>query len=318
MLVEIKVSVIVPVYNVESYIGRCVDSLILQSLKEVEIILVDDGSTDFSGIICDKYASVDSRITVIHQKNCGLSGARNIGMSVATGKYIMFVDADDWCEIDYCKLPFDVAENNNADLVIFEHTGERTRNTEAKQNVNETDLSRDQAICFVYKNHKGMVWNKLYRKDLVSNIHFIPGRYYEDGPYTAELLQNTNRVIYVDKVLYHVSNRKNSITHLGKAAISNDFFEMTLLTANLLEDGGFIREANWILIENSWIYLLKYGDNTAFAKKCKYNLVHLNEYPEPLSWKRKLLIAILRVSPIIFDIMIFFKGTRIRITDRVH
>ena len=113
------VSVIVPVYNVEEYLRKCIDSIVAQTLKDIEIILVDDGSTDGSGTICDEYASQDKRVRVVHKINGGLSSARNTGIEAASAPFLMFIDSDDWVEPNFCEKPYLAAKNNNADLVLF-------------------------------------------------------------------------------------------------------------------------------------------------------------------------------------------------------
>lgn len=117
---QVKISVVIPVYNVEAYLRECVDSVLAQTLQDYEIILVDDGATDSSGAICDEYARQDARIRVIHQPNGGLSAARNTGLDAATGKYIYFLDSDDYIRQDSLKLLFDLAEQEQADVVFFD------------------------------------------------------------------------------------------------------------------------------------------------------------------------------------------------------
>jgi len=116
-----KISVIVPVYNVEPYLKRCLDSIINQSMKEIEILVIDDGSTDKSGEICNEYAKIDDRIKVTHQKNSGLSHTRNFGLDQAQGKYVMFVDSDDYVEENFCQIPYEIAEKNCVDIVMFRY-----------------------------------------------------------------------------------------------------------------------------------------------------------------------------------------------------
>ena len=113
----IKISVIVPIYNVEKYLKKCLDSIIYQSLKDIEIIMVDDGSTDSCSQICDYYSSLDERIKVVHKENQGLGLARNTGLDIAKGKYVTFIDSDDYISIDYLKKVYNVAEENKADVV---------------------------------------------------------------------------------------------------------------------------------------------------------------------------------------------------------
>ena len=116
-----KVSVIVPIYNIKQYLPRCIDSIRNQTLKDIEIILIDDGSTDGSSEICDQYAAVDPRVRVLHKENEGLSAARNDGIQMARADYIMFVDGDDWVEPEFCELPYRAAVGNNVDAVSFLH-----------------------------------------------------------------------------------------------------------------------------------------------------------------------------------------------------
>ncbi len=113
------VSVIVPVYKVEPYLERCLDSLLNQTLKEIEIIIIDDGSPDRCGQICDAYAARDDQFRVVHQENRGLSAARNVGIEMAQADYLMFVDSDDWVHPDYCRLPYEAAVEHGVELVIF-------------------------------------------------------------------------------------------------------------------------------------------------------------------------------------------------------
>ena len=115
-----EISIIVPIYNVSQYLKECLDSLLAQTFKDIEIILVDDGSTDNSGKIADEYAMIDNRIRVIHQTNQGLSAARNNGINISTSPYVMFVDSDDFVDQHYCEIPYKIIKENNADVVCFE------------------------------------------------------------------------------------------------------------------------------------------------------------------------------------------------------
>ena len=114
-----KISVIIPVYNVEPYLRQCLDSVVNQTYKNLEIIIIDDGSPDNCGAICDEYAAKDKRIQVIHKENCGLSAARNDGLARATGEWIAFVDSDDWCELDLYEKAIACAEKTDPDIVLY-------------------------------------------------------------------------------------------------------------------------------------------------------------------------------------------------------
>lgn len=123
----IKISIIVPLYNVEEYLSKCIETLINQTLKEIEIILIDDGSTDKSSKICDEYAKRDSRIRVIHQKNVGVSQARNNAIQIASGEFVMFVDGDDWIEEQTCEIAYNTAVEKKADALMFDYISESSR-----------------------------------------------------------------------------------------------------------------------------------------------------------------------------------------------
>lgn len=141
------ISIIIPVYNVEKYIGKCIDSLIKQKYDNLEIILIDDGSSDNSGEICDKYAKKDKRIKVIHKKNSGQADSRNIGISKASGKYIGFVDSDDYIDKDYYNRLYKTLVKNNADVVTCKYQNvynDDYRKEEIGNNIRETILDNQE------------------------------------------------------------------------------------------------------------------------------------------------------------------------------
>ena len=204
-----KISIIIPVYNVENYIERCIDSLISQSYINLEIILVDDGSTDKSGEICDRYAVVDNRIKVIHIKNSGRGEARNIGLSQANGQYIGFVDSDDWVEKDLYKYMIENIEETKADISICAYY-ECLDDIKNKNMLYENSFvcTGKAALHYTMSNVIGVywfniaIWNKLYKKAVVENIRFT-GREYEDIMYNAEVIYGARNVSYINKCLYN-------------------------------------------------------------------------------------------------------------------
>lgn len=169
---EPEVSIIVPVYNAEKYLERCIESILGQEFREFELLLIDDGSTDGSGQICDRAAGKDPRVVVIHKENSGVSDARNTGISRARGTYLQFVDSDDWLTRDATKLMVRMAEANGCDMVItdfYRVVGERVSH---KGDIEEDGvLSREEFAAFMMENpadfYYGVLWNKLYRRDLV-------------------------------------------------------------------------------------------------------------------------------------------------------
>ncbi|MDO5549990.1 MAG: glycosyltransferase family 2 protein, partial [Lachnospiraceae bacterium] len=170
------VSIIVPVYNAEKGIGRCIESVLKQEYVDFELILVDDGSKDFSGRICDEYAGKDGRIRVIHQENAGVSAARNLAICQARGKYLQFLDSDDWLTPDATGLLVRAAEENNCDLVIsdfYRVVGERVSH---KGDIEEDGVfGRGEFAAHMMENpadfYYGVLWNKLYRRQLVERYH---------------------------------------------------------------------------------------------------------------------------------------------------
>lgn len=213
----VQISVIIPVYNVEKYIKRCVDSVLRQTHTDLEIILVNDGSTDNSGSICDEYASRDSRVKVIHKANGGLSSARNAGIDIATGDYIGFVDSDDFIDTDMYRILLDAMLENEADISVggyYELSGNKLKlsNDMTKIKVYTADgaieeLLYDRAI----KSHAG---DKLYKKSLFDGIRYPVGKTMEDICTTYKLFERAGKVIYIGNALYYyMTDRAESITN---------------------------------------------------------------------------------------------------------
>lgn len=205
---ENKISVIVPVYNVEIYLHRCVDSIINQTYKNLEIILVNDGSRDGSGEICDDYISRDSRIKVIHKKNEGSSCARNAGLDIATGDYISFVDSDDYINPSMLELMLNKMLEFNLDIV------------EIKQNSNKKKFSSDDsfeiqdrviAIRRIIQNTSFSVWCRLYKSSLINDLRFIPRIIHQDVFYTIDVLNRINKIGYLNSKLYNYNTDNESI-----------------------------------------------------------------------------------------------------------
>ncbi|MCQ2242343.1 glycosyltransferase family 2 protein [Treponema sp.] len=218
------VSIVVPVYNVELYLERCLNSIINQTYKNIEIICVDDGSTDNSGNICDIYKEKDSRIKVIHKENGGLSDARNTGLLNANGKWILYVDSDDYIELDSVeKLTGCVADEEDVDIVVG--SGKRIENGKTMSSYNHTNLqnkkykSRDYILKSI-RNHEffAPTWLNLYKKDylLNSNLIFYKGLIYEDMELLPKLFSKASTVYFLDYQFYNYIVRPGSITTSSK------------------------------------------------------------------------------------------------------
>lgn len=209
------ISVIVPVYNVEAYLDRCVQSIVDQTYRNLEIILVDDGSPDRCGAMCDAWAEKDSRVRVIHKVNGGLSDARNTGLAAATGEYIGFVDSDDYIRADMLGLLLEHLQKNDAQIAacgvaLVDETGTKKGTlTRAGACV----LEKQEAMRAVIEESwlKQPVWNKLYRANAIQDIPFPIGKYHEDVFWTYQAVSRAEKVSVFDAPCYFYTQRENSI-----------------------------------------------------------------------------------------------------------
>lgn len=209
-----KVSIIVPVYNVEKYLRKCLDSLINQTLKEIEIICINDGSTDKSLEILEEYKNRDSRIILLNQENSGQSIARNNGIKKATGEYIGFVDPDDWVDLDYYEKLYNAANTNDTDIAvggIIRVTGIKKKkflNFEKETLTDNTKLKFE--LCDVPE--KSYVWNKIYKTEKLKEIglEFEKGIFYEDCILTPQALFYLGKIVTVPNIYYYYLRRGNS------------------------------------------------------------------------------------------------------------
>lgn len=213
------ISVIVPIYNVEKYICRCVDSILNQTYKNIEIILVDDGSPDNCPKICDEYAAKDSRIRVVHKKNGGLSDARNAGMAVANGEFISFIDGDDYIDCDMLLDLFGCITEDESDIVScgvrwVDEDGKVIINDCADTHtvLNDAEAMKELLLDGLLKQH---VWNKLYRTSVIRNILFEKGKCNEDVFWSYQAIGNSHRISILPKVHYNYIQRSNSIMGVG-------------------------------------------------------------------------------------------------------
>ena len=205
-------SVIIPVYNVEPYLEKCLDSVLKQTYKDMEILIIDDGSTDRSGAISDEYAAQDSRIRVFHTENRGLSAARNLGLDNAVGGYIGFVDSDDWIEPDMYEVLLKKAEETGADIVecgVFKEYPDKTVEHQRPDRV----MYKIEAIrALVNRELSNSVWNKVWVKSCYFNIRFPEGRLYEDVAITYRIFDCVDAICSISECKYHYIQREKSIT----------------------------------------------------------------------------------------------------------
>ena len=211
-----KISVIVPVYNVEKYLHRCVDSILAQTYQNIEIILVDDGSTDNSSLICDEYEKQDSRVKVIHKVNGGLSSARNAGIEAATGDYIGFIDSDDYITEDmylclYSRIKEDCSSIANCMYVRAFDSGE-TIPSKVPHTTDEDILSQDYLEELLLHIGDVSVCTKLFPRKLIGDLRFDVGKSNEDLLFMIQILKNIQGIKFVGKLGYYYYVRENSIT----------------------------------------------------------------------------------------------------------
>ena len=219
-----KVSIIVPVYNVEKYIGKCIVSLKEQTLKDIEIIVVDDGSTDKSISVVEEYIKNDERIKIYKKENGGLSDARNYGMTKATGKYIAFVDADDYVEKDFCEKMYSKAQKEKSDIVecnFYWTYSEGHQKNKMKEDVGEKYSSKAEMI----EKARVVAWNKLYKKELLdkAGVEFPKGLRYEDIEFFYKLVPYIENVSFVKQPMIYYIQRKSSIANTQNEKTSDIF-----------------------------------------------------------------------------------------------
>lgn len=216
------ISVIVPIYNMERYLNRCIESIVMQTYKELDIILIDDGSTDKSGMICDQWKDRDDRIKVFHKQNGGLSDARNTGIKYAEGDYLYFVDSDDYLESNMLENLIDALIQNNAEIAVCNFVYEyenADKCTLCDYQINDNMLMTGREFMLYSYGAKCtfgvVVWNKLFQKSLFQNISFPKGKVHEDEFVFHKLMYARKRICCIPFIGYHYLQRNGSITYLG-------------------------------------------------------------------------------------------------------
>ena len=209
------ISVILPIYNVEPYLERAVDSIIKQTYRNIEIILVDDGSPDNCGNICDAYAKQDKRIIVIHKENGGLSDARNVGIKKASGKYITLVDSDDYVDDDYVEFLYSLIKNSGADMSICSHTVLYDNGTILTKATHELCVLDKKKVLERILYDDGIdlsAWAKMYDAKLFENVQYPKRRLFEDAATTYLLVDQCRKIAFGSESKYYYMIRSNSIT----------------------------------------------------------------------------------------------------------
>ncbi len=243
------ISVILPIYNTEEYLRKCLDSVIHQTYRDLEIICIDDGSTDSSGRIVDEYAEVDERIRVVHQKNSGESNARNVGLNISKGEYITFLDCDDWIEPDMYETILKAIENDDLDMAAgswFKDYTDKIIEVTNEKDVSNQVFGRDELLRYLYERdaYRGFsyMWNKLYRREVLTEsdgqimLFDESIRLGGDVIYLAKLALNVKRARYIDRPFYHYRMRESSGSHTRDLGSFHDWIKSYEITIQLYEE----------------------------------------------------------------------------------
>ena len=254
------ISVIVPIYNVEAYLPRCLDSIVNQTYQNLEIILVDDGSPDNCGAICDEYASRDSRIRVIRKENGGVSSARNAGLDVMQGEYLTFVDPDDWLSLDAVQVLYDRLVEDGSDMAIGRHTdvyADGRENDGFCRWMTDCIFTPNEIFAALGDRQRFAVtsWSKLYRRELFLDLRYPPISCGEDNWIYPYLIQKCRRVSSVDHLVYYYYQFEKSIMHVYNSGAQLGNLEANLRMTKFLLDRNCLKAADtWYAnsIDNAW------------------------------------------------------------------
>ena len=297
------ISVIVPIYNVEKYVRKCLESLKNQTLRRIEIICIDDGSTDESGKIADEYESSEFPIfRVFHTENRGLSAARNRGIDEAQAEWLMFVDSDDWVSEDYCGVPWKAKEEYKADLVIFEACW-----IEKNGKVRSSNKSKaSNGIVDEFTAHEsGWVnaWNKFYKKELFTCIHYPEGRVFEDIAVTHKLIHAAKTIVKLPNILYHHIDRFGSISHTNTAVNKRDKFVSSLERRNDLILYGYpINELIMYQAAIGYLSTVASSDDLLFIEARRI-IDSIEGIPKALTMKQKIALCAWKADSRLFYIL---------------
>lgn len=305
-----RISIIVPVYNVEKYLTRCIDSILAQTYQNIEVILVNDGSTDSSPAICDEYAQKDARISVIHKENGGLSSARNAGLDAATGEYIGFVDSDDFIAPDMYANLLKTLDSDKVGIAncmyVRAFDSGKTADSRVPHNQNEC-ISRINYLEELLL-HVGdvSVCTKLFSHQIIGDIRFPEGKLNEDFPFMVRLSENIENIQFVGQVGYYYYVRENSITaRYGKSFV--DMQENALWMFDYIQNHypTLIKQALRFALYQNMAYLLAVSRTEAVTSNKSYvsalHFVRKNYFKIPinpyLKTKEKIILLGQGVAP---------------------
>lgn len=313
---KVEVSVVIPVYNVDKYLDSCLESLLKSMKDNIEVILVDDGSTDKSPIICDKYAKNYSFIRVIHKENGGLSSARNAGINIARGNWIAFIDSDDLVTDNYCLAILEfINKCSNAEIIMFNYATfyDNKRKTDSTQISDPVKLNKDTAMYYLTTEKWGnYFWCKIFRKKLFTNIKLPIGRNYEDIATMYKYFDLAKFVYASDTILYLYRQRADSIIHAKDLKKEISALKDSILSRSeqliFLKKNNFIRAqklAEYYLWHVYCSYILIVQDNNLKKDKYYKEAIEFNKnYKESkLSIKEKIMLNLINFNPSIASLI---------------
>lgn len=308
------VSVIVPVYNVKPYLNACLDSLAAQTMRRIEIILIDDGSDDGSGSVCDTYAGRDERFRVIHQKNGGLSDARNRGILAAAGEYLMFVDSDDWVEKDFCRIPYRMAVDTHADIVSFGYRRIRRGGISVfkDEKMPEGMITRDEGVRMLGNSISCTIWNKLFHRSLFQEVRFPKGFVYEDIAVVFTLFHNAEAICCTNLALYNYRFRKDSISGSRNYSAQMDKYAHLFQQVKHLRRWGYCDLAEQWLVRTAFSWLVMIGSDGRYAGLSHRVIRGVEGFPAYFTANQKRMLRLYRFSLPLFDLVCRVTGRRVR------
>lgn len=262
------ISVIVPVYNVADYLPQAVESILSQDYEALEVILIDDGSGDSSGAICDQFAAGDARVRVIHQKNGGAAAAKNAGLRLATGEYLSFVDSDDYLEPNVYGYMVEVVKQEQADMVQFAYRNiYKTRREDSILHPGRTTVDTVSYLKrFPSDWTCALLWNKLYRRALFDGIYFEEGHRIDDEFFTYQGVMNAKKIVVDDRIIYNYRRRASSAMNSAKAGQQLQFDRVDFMDKRRKIIAGRYPELKWDFdfgYMDALVYLSQNSDNNA-------------------------------------------------------
>lgn len=312
----VEISVVVPVYNVEQFVKKCIDSILKQTFADIEVILVDDGSKDNSGVICDDYMKLDKRIRVIHQKHMGPSVARNRGVQEAEGEYICFVDSDDYIVPEFCEIMYKLLKNSKNDFCVCRY--ERFNND--RELVNKKNITVEEYRISNYEYFEEQLVSgfsacaKLYKKEIFSKNQFIVGRIHEDMIWGVDLAKNLhNGVCFTEAKLYYYRQNDTGIMASSAKRCSPDRVFAGRYLVNTVKD--IFPELLPKALKYGIMYPWSYVDGIFVHRTFKENMDFLKDLQQFLKENRILLkkneideTKIIRQRMLVFSYSLFLYG----------